>query len=72
MRSKEAIAIVLESEIKRLDTPSSYFKSLRQELKLKRDFMVNCLEDIGMKVIVPQGGYFLLADWSPLGKHDED
>lgn len=30
--------------------------------------MVEFLQAVGMKVIVPQGGYFLIADWSELGK----
>lgn len=30
--------------------------------------MVKELRDIGMKVVVPQGGYFMIIDWSDLGK----
>lgn len=29
--------------------------------------MVQFLQEAGMKPIVPEGGYFLLADWSQLG-----
>lgn len=65
---QEAVAIVLESELKRLGLPSSYFNELRSELVEKRNFLAECLQKIGMKVVVPQGGYFLIADWSPLGK----
>lgn len=30
--------------------------------------MIDFLQKVGMKVIVPQGGYFLIADWTALGK----
>lgn len=30
--------------------------------------MIKFLTDIGMQVVIPQGGYFLLADWSTLGE----
>lgn len=64
---KEAIAIVFEGEIKRLGSPECYFNILRLELQAKRDFMVNVLKEAGMKPIIPQGGYFVLADWTALG-----
>lgn len=64
---KEAIGIVLEIELKRLNSSDCYFKTLAVELQKKRDFLVNVLKEIGMKPIVPLGGYFLVADWSALG-----
>lgn len=63
---QEAIAIAFESELKRLDSPACYFNSLPAELREKRDFMAKFLDSVGMKVILPQGGYFMIADWSPL------
>lgn len=65
---QEAIAIAFESELKRLQAKECYFNSLPVELKEKRDFMIQTLKEIGMDVIIPEGGYFLLADWSKLGK----
>lgn len=65
---QEAIAISFEAELKRLDAKECYFYSLPVELKSKRDYMIKFLKDIGMQVVVPQGGYFLMADWSPLGQ----
>lgn len=29
--------------------------------------MAKFLTDVGMKPMLPEGGYFMLADWSPLG-----
>lgn len=58
---------MFETQLKIFDTPECYFKSLPVELKKKRDFMVQCLKSVGMKPIIPQGGFFLIADWTPLG-----
>jgi kynurenine--oxoglutarate transaminase/cysteine-S-conjugate beta-lyase/glutamine--phenylpyruvate transaminase len=33
----------------------------------KRDKIVQVLKECGMKPIVPDGGYFILADYSQLG-----
>lgn len=66
---KEAFAIVFEKELERLNTPDSYFPRIATELTKKRDFMITFLRSVGMKPIVPQGGYFLIADWSALGNY---
>ncbi|XP_031632689.1 kynurenine--oxoglutarate transaminase 3-like [Contarinia nasturtii] len=63
---QEAIATVFEVELKRLDSPECYFNVLRLELQVKRDFMINVLKKSGMQPIIPQGGYFIIADWSAL------
>lgn len=68
---QEAIAIAFEAELKRLDTPQCYFNSLPEELKSKRDFMGDFLKSVGMKPIIPQGGYFMIADWSALGMNNK-
>ncbi|XP_054726298.1 kynurenine aminotransferase isoform X1 [Anastrepha obliqua] len=64
---QEAVARAFELELERLDSSECYFNSLPQELKVKRDFMVKFLEHAGLKPTVPEGGYFMLADWSSLG-----
>lgn len=65
---QEAVARSFELEIARFDSPDCYMKSLAVELQPKRDFMVRMLEEVGMKPTIPQGGYFIVADWTPLGK----
>uniref|UniRef100_A0A6G1SFU2 Kynurenine--oxoglutarate transaminase 3 n=1 Tax=Aceria tosichella TaxID=561515 RepID=A0A6G1SFU2_9ACAR len=45
-----------------------YWSSLRNELKTKRNRMAKVLERAGMRPIVPQGGYFMMADFSKLAK----
>lgn len=63
---QEAIAIGFETEMPRLKTPECYFNSISDELVVKRDQMVGFLKDIGMTPTVPQGGYFLVAEWLKL------
>ncbi len=64
--TQEALAIAFETELDRLDTKDCYFNALPQELQKKRDFMAKFLKHVGMNVTIPQGGYFFMADWSPL------
>ncbi|XP_063000555.1 kynurenine--oxoglutarate transaminase 1 isoform X2 [Elgaria multicarinata webbii] len=61
---QEAVARVLEKEFERFGTPQSYFFQLPQQLQRKRDFLIQSLEAVGMKPIVPEGSYFLTADLS--------
>lgn len=37
-------------------------------LKEKRDSMAKMLSSVGFKPIIPDGGYFMLADISEIGK----
>ncbi|KAH8374628.1 kynurenine--oxoglutarate transaminase 3-like [Drosophila serrata] len=63
---QEGVARSFEVELARLGKPESYFLSLPRELKQKRDYMAKFLSDAGMRPTIPEGGYFMLADWSPL------
>lgn len=54
-------------DIKRMDDPECYLNSLPKELEVKRDRVVNLLESVGLKSVVPDGGYFIIADVSLLG-----
>lgn len=51
-----------------MDSPECYFYSLAEELLPKRELMAKFLSEVGMIPTVPEGGYFMIADWSPLGK----
>lgn len=64
---QEAVGRGFELELNRLDSPECYFKSLPAELESKRDFMAKFLTDVGMNPTIPEGGYFMVADWSKLG-----
>lgn len=63
---QEATAIAFEKELQRLGQDDCYFISIAKELEAKRDFMANFLVNAGMRPTIPEGGYFMLADWTPL------
>ena len=46
----------------------SYFKELPAMLREKRDAMAEMLKGVGFKPIVPEGGYFMIADTSEFCK----
>ncbi|CAO2600303.1 Kynurenine--oxoglutarate transaminase 3 [Lemmus lemmus] len=62
-----ALAQALWTDIKRMDDPECYFNSLPKELEVKRDRVVRLLTSVGLKPIIPDGGYFIIADVSSLG-----
>ena len=69
------MAIGFEEELARFGQPDSYFISLRNELLSKRDFMIRFLTNIGMSPTIPEGGYFMMANWTLLEnkiKFEED
>ncbi|KAI8429455.1 hypothetical protein MSG28_000094 [Choristoneura fumiferana] len=49
-----------------VQTPECYMSSLARELLPKRDFLVNLLKNNGFKPTIPDGGYFVVADWTAL------
>ena len=69
---QEAVAMGLELERGRMDHPDCYFHSLPADLEPKRDRMADMLTMVGMKPIIPEGGYFMLADFSGLNVDYED
>jgi kynurenine--oxoglutarate transaminase/cysteine-S-conjugate beta-lyase/glutamine--phenylpyruvate transaminase len=64
---QEAVAIGLEREEKLLGTEESYFHEMTTSLLKKRDYEVKILRDAGFDPVVPDGGYFIMADTSKLG-----
>lgn len=48
--------------------PDCYFSALAEELEGKRDRLAAILKQVGMCPVVPEGGYFMLADVTALGK----
>ena len=47
-----------------------YFSTLRKDYEAKRDFLVRTLETAGLRPAVPEGTYFVIADFSEV--HDGD
>ena len=68
---QEAIAISLETELARFGQPDSYLQQTVATLQRKRDQVCQVLREVGFTPIVPDGGYFVLADTSPVGKEFE-
>ena len=67
---QEAVAQSLEIETARLHQPECYFKELASSVERKRDEMAAVLREVGLEPIVPDAGYFMIADTTPLGEED--
>jgi N-succinyldiaminopimelate aminotransferase len=50
-----------------LRLPDARIAEIRDGLQRQRDVLVEALEGTGMRVHVPEGGYFIVADVAPLG-----
>ena len=60
--------MAFESENDRRDDAECYFHSLTAELQQKRDRMSIFLQEVGLLPVIPEGGYFMVADYQVLGK----
>ncbi|XP_067929408.1 kynurenine--oxoglutarate transaminase 3-like [Watersipora subatra] len=69
----EAVAVGLERELSLVENQEKcYLYTLaNDELLPKRDKMAAMLREAGMIPTIPDGGYFMLADWSKMGITDE-
>lgn len=65
---KEAVAVGFQREYDVFGTDESYFHQLPKNLHEKRLRLADCLKSVGLKPILPQGGYFMIADISNLSK----
>ncbi|KFO82449.1 Kynurenine--oxoglutarate transaminase 1 [Cuculus canorus] len=62
--AQDAVAQGFQRELELYGKPDSYFIQLPKELQQKRDWLIQSLDAVGMKPIVPEGTYFLVADIS--------
>ncbi|KAM9482182.1 kynurenine--oxoglutarate transaminase 3-like isoform 2-T4 [Clarias gariepinus] len=65
---QEAVARGLLLDCERMGQPDCYFSTLSEELQGKRDRMAAILKQTGMCPVVPEGGYFMLADVTALNQ----
>lgn len=65
---QEAIAVGFQREYDVFGTEDSYFHQLPIALHEKRKRLADCLKSVGLKPILPQGGYFMIADISNISK----
>ncbi|XP_029392438.1 kynurenine--oxoglutarate transaminase 1 isoform X4 [Mus pahari] len=63
-QAQAAVAQCFEREQQHFGQPSSYFLQLPQAMSLNRDHMIRSLQSVGLKPLIPQGSYFLIADIS--------
>nr|XP_021504445.1 kynurenine--oxoglutarate transaminase 1 isoform X4 [Meriones unguiculatus] len=63
-QAQAAVAQCFEQEQQHFGQPSSYFLQLPQAMQLNRDHMIRSLQSVGLKPLIPQGSYFLVADIS--------
>ena len=66
---QEVIARCFELEYARLSSPDCYFNSLSEELKPKRDRLAKLLVEAGLEPVIPEGGYFMLANITNMAKN---
>ncbi|CAF4600025.1 unnamed protein product [Rotaria sp. Silwood2] len=69
--SHEVVARCFEYELKRLNSPECYLNSVSNEFLEKRNQFAEVLKECGMKPIVPDGGYFILANFSQIVNDDQ-
>ncbi|CAH6788851.1 Kyat1 [Phodopus roborovskii] len=63
-QGQAAVAQCFEQEQQHFGQPSSYFLQLPKAMQLNRDHMIRSLQSVGLKPLIPQGSYFLIADIS--------
>ncbi|BBB89608.1 MAG TPA: aminotransferase class I/II-fold pyridoxal phosphate-dependent enzyme [Methylomusa anaerophila] len=66
-----AAAPLQEAAVEAIRLPGSYYQKLKSEYTTRRDLLINGLEHLGIPCLLPQGGYFLLADFSRFGWSDD-
>jgi N-succinyldiaminopimelate aminotransferase len=57
LQAAGAAALALDDE---------YYQSLAQSYQARRDFLLDVLQQAGLRVSVPKGTYFIMADFTPL------
>ncbi|RWS22584.1 Kynurenine--oxoglutarate transaminase 3-like protein [Leptotrombidium deliense] len=65
---QEALAVAYEMEYERLNQPSSFFKQFAISLQQKRDLIVKMFNEVNMNVVIPDGGFFVIVDFSNIAK----
>ncbi|XP_036607062.1 kynurenine--oxoglutarate transaminase 1 isoform X2 [Trichosurus vulpecula] len=67
-QAQEAVSSSFERELRLFGQPESHFAQMHKAIQKKRDHMINSLQTIGLRPIVPQGTYFLMLDISTFKK----
>ena len=60
-----------EAAVAALHAPDSYYHEFQQMYQANRDFLMECLDDAGLRPIPPQGAFYTMVDISRLGFEDD-
>ena len=66
-----AAAPLQEAGVTALRLPESYYESLRASYLLRRDRMLDILEEAGFRCFKPRGAYYVMTDISAFGLPDD-
>lgn len=55
---------MMENEDENFGTQRSYLGQFRKTAEQRRDQLMKTLADFGMTVTVPEGGYYVIANWT--------
>ena len=66
-----AAAPLQEAGAVALRFPRAYYTALAQTYQARRDQMVAILQQAGFRPVVPQGAYYVMADFTALGGEDD-
>ncbi len=53
------------------DTPAEFYSTLRSDFQNRRDHLLETLQTMGLTTSTPEGGYFILADFSAVFDGDD-
>ncbi|VDN13392.1 unnamed protein product, partial [Dibothriocephalus latus] len=65
---QEALARAFEHELPLMGTPESYFQEITSRVQQKCNVLAAALNRVGMTPVLPQGGYFLMANIEAIRK----
>lgn len=66
-----AAAPLQQAAVEAIHFPVSYYEELKSAYKVRRDILLEGLEKLGIPCLVPEGGYFLLADFTQFAWDDD-
>ncbi len=66
-----AAAALQEAGVVALNFPREYYTSLSEMYRVKRDVLLEILNEAGFKCVVPLGAYYIMTDISPLTRDDD-
>jgi aspartate/methionine/tyrosine aminotransferase len=66
-----AAAPLQEAGARALAFPRQYYRDLSRMYQTKRDQMLAILEEAGFRCVVPQGAYYIMADFGGLAQDDD-